>query len=55
MAKDNELNPELKDQLIGYKVTKTEKAEVEAFCKRKEIKDVSKFIRHSVKTAMAKG
>jgi len=54
MVVDNDLNPELKDQLVGYKVTKTEKAEIEAYCKRAKIKDVSKMVRKAVNVFMDK-
>jgi len=54
MAKSDDINPELRDRLVGYKVTQTEKDEIETFCKDNNIKDVSKFIRHSVLVAMGK-
>jgi len=54
MAKNDGINPELRDKLIGYKVTQTEKDEIEAYCRANKIKDVSKFIRYSVNVAMAR-
>ena len=50
---DAELHPEKRDIMVGFKMTETEKADLEAYCFNRDIK-MSVFLRHAVKTAMKK-
>jgi hypothetical protein len=52
MGKDiGELHPEKIDTLVGFKTTKTEKQELEAFCDEEDFK-MSRFCRYAVTKVM---
>ena len=51
--KDADLYPEKCNAVVGFKMTKSEKEALEAFCDEKKVK-MSAFCRYSVKKAMNK-
>jgi len=53
VAEKDTLHPEKRDKIVGFKMTQTEKDELETYCKKEKV-DVSKFVRHCVKKGMVK-
>jgi len=53
-TREEDLYPENRDKTVGFKVTPTEKAEIEKFCADAGVDNVSRFIRHAVNKAMGK-
>lgn len=49
----DELYKELRNQLVAFKVTDSEKLELEKYCKDKGF-SVSRFVRHAVKVQMSR-
>ena len=54
MAKDKDLYPEKRVKTVGFKVTRSEKIEIEEYCAKKGIDKISVFMRYAVNEAMKK-